>query len=131
MVEHCSYVIVGGGIAGVTAAETLRNEEPSAEITVIADTPLPAYYRPALKDYLAGRVTEDTLYVRRRSFYADLGIHFMLDRAVVERPTSFFKLIFDDGRTVCGQLRASMRCMPWSMSSPPPERSGSARHSRS
>src|SRR6266566_901853 len=82
MVEHCSYVIVGGGIAGVTAAETLRNEEPSAEITVIADTPLPAYYRPALKDYLAGRVTEDTLYVRRRSFYADLGIHFMLDRAV-------------------------------------------------
>src|SRR2546421_409289 len=82
MVEHCSYVIVGGGIAGVTAAETLRNEEPSAEITVIADTPLPAYYRPALKDYLADRVTEDTLYVRRRSFYADLGIHFMLDRAV-------------------------------------------------
>ena len=59
MVERLSYVIVGNGIAGVTAAETVRQEQPSAEITIIAETPTPACHRPSLKDYLAGRVEED------------------------------------------------------------------------
>lgn len=81
MTERCSYTIIGNGIAGITAAETLRNEDASAPITVIADHPLPVYTRPALKDYLAGRVSEEDLYARRRSFYADHNIHFVFDRA--------------------------------------------------
>lgn len=59
MTERCSYTIIGNGIAGITAAETLRNEDASAHITVVADHPLPVYTRPALKDYLAGRVNEE------------------------------------------------------------------------
>lgn len=82
MAERCSYIIIGNGIAGITAAETLRNEDASAEITVIADHPLPVYTRPALKDYLAGRTGAEDLYARRRSFYADHDIHFVFDRAV-------------------------------------------------
>ncbi len=54
MAEQLSYVIVGNGIAGVTAAETLRAEDSSVDITVIADHPYPVYNRPALKDFLAG-----------------------------------------------------------------------------
>lgn len=82
MVERLSFVIVGNGIAGVTAAETVRQEQPSAEITIIADTPIPACHRPLLKDYLAGRVEEDVLFARRPSFYADKGLRFLLDRVV-------------------------------------------------
>ena len=82
MVERLSYVIVGNGIAGVTAAETVRQEQPSAEITVIAETPTPACHRPSLKDYLAGRVEEDVLFARRPSFYADQGLRFLPDRVV-------------------------------------------------
>lgn len=61
MAEQQSYVIIGNGIAGATAAEVLRAEDSVAAITVIADDPFPVYYRPALKDYLAGRVREDKL----------------------------------------------------------------------
>lgn len=82
MVEHLSYVIVGNGIAGVTAAETVRQEQPSAEITIIAETPTPACHRPSLKDYLAGRVEEDVVFARRPSFYADQGLRFLPDRVV-------------------------------------------------
>jgi len=32
-----SYVIIGDGIAGASAAETLREEAPDAEITVLTD----------------------------------------------------------------------------------------------
>jgi NADPH-dependent 2,4-dienoyl-CoA reductase/sulfur reductase-like enzyme/pSer/pThr/pTyr-binding forkhead associated (FHA) protein len=80
MPGQISYLIIGNGIAGVTAAEILRSEDPAADITVIADDPFPVYYRPALKDYLAGRVREDKLWARPNSFYQDHRIRFMSDR---------------------------------------------------
>lgn len=75
-------MIVGNGIAGATAAELVRMEAPNAAIMVIADDPFPVYYRPALKDYLAGRVHEDKLWARPGSFYQDHNIHFLADRVV-------------------------------------------------
>jgi NADPH-dependent 2,4-dienoyl-CoA reductase/sulfur reductase-like enzyme/pSer/pThr/pTyr-binding forkhead associated (FHA) protein len=77
-----TYVIVGNGIAGVTAAEILRLEDSAANIIVVADDPFPVYYRPALKDYLAGRVREDKLWARPTSFYQDHNIHFVKDRVL-------------------------------------------------
>src|SRR5713226_450357 len=77
-----TYVVIGNGIAGVTAAEILRSEDSAADITVIADDPFPVYYRPALKDYLAGRVHEDKLWARPNSFYQDHRIRFLADRVV-------------------------------------------------
>jgi NADPH-dependent 2,4-dienoyl-CoA reductase/sulfur reductase-like enzyme len=82
MLERRSYVIIGNGIAGITAAETLRAENPLAEITLVADNAEPVYYRPALKDFLAGRVGQESLYMRPRTFYADNNVRFLLDRAV-------------------------------------------------
>lgn len=77
-----SYLIVGNGVAGVTAAEILRAEDSAADITVVADDPFPVYYRPALKDYLAGRVREDKLWARPSSFYEDQRIRFLSERVV-------------------------------------------------
>ena len=82
MAEQLSYLIVGNGITGVTAAEILRNENSAAEITVIADDPFPVYYRPALKDYLAGRVHTENLWARPTSFYQDQNIRFVAGRVM-------------------------------------------------
>ena len=76
MAEQQSYVIIGNGIAGATASEILRVEDSAADITVIANDPFPVYYRPALKDYLAGRVYEDKLWARPNSFYQQQNIRF-------------------------------------------------------
>ncbi|QBD80005.1 FHA domain-containing protein [Ktedonosporobacter rubrisoli] len=76
------YLIIGNGIAGITAAEILRAEDSAALIAVIADDPFPVYYRPALKDYLAGKIREDKLWARPRSFYQDNNILFHADRVV-------------------------------------------------
>jgi NADPH-dependent 2,4-dienoyl-CoA reductase/sulfur reductase-like enzyme len=82
MAERFSYVIIGNGIAGVTAAETLRTEDALADIAVIADNPLPVYNRPALKDFLAGRASENTLWMRPKSFYQDHQIRFYMEHVV-------------------------------------------------
>lgn len=97
MAERVSYVIVGNGISGVTAAEILRAENATATIAVIADDPFPVYYRPALKDYLAGRIHEDKLWARSTSFYQDHNIHFLPGRVKQVLPQQH-SLQLQDGR---------------------------------
>ncbi len=75
-------MIVGNGIAGVTAAETLRAEDGAASITIIAADTVPVYYRPALKDFLGGRVPAEKLWARPRSFYQDMRIQYIADQVV-------------------------------------------------
>ncbi len=77
-----SYVIVGNGIAGVTAAETLRAEDGAASITIIAGDTHPVYYRPALKDFLGGRLGGEKLWARSHSFYHDLRVRYIADQVV-------------------------------------------------
>lgn len=80
--ERRSYLIIGNGIAGVTAAETLRAEDGEAQITLVASDAQPVYFRPALKDYLAGRVPQQKLWARPASFYQEAGIQCIADRVV-------------------------------------------------
>src|SRR5258708_35258611 len=71
------FVIVGNGITGITAAETLRAADPACAITMIADDPSPVYYRPALKDFLGGRLSVEKLWARPTTFYRDQQIRFV------------------------------------------------------
>ena len=87
MGKQSEYVIIGNGIAGVTAAETLRIEDATCLITIVADEPFPVYYRPALKDYLGGHVPEEKLWARPSTFYKQQRIRFMSGRAVAIYPT--------------------------------------------
>ncbi len=82
MTASQSFVIIGNGIAGATAAEVLRTEDSAAEITVIADEPNPVFYRPALKDYLGGKIREEKLWARPISFYPQRQVRFVTDRVV-------------------------------------------------
>src|SRR5689334_1228258 len=84
--QRISYVIIGSGIAGITACEVLRAEDAAAAITVVSDDPFPVYYRPALKDYLGGRVREDQLWARSSSFYQQQQVRFLANRMVGLQP---------------------------------------------
>jgi len=83
-------MIIGNGITGVTAAEILRSQEPTSAITVIADDPFPVYYRPALKDYLAGHMPEEKLWARPNTFYAQQHVRFIPEHVVGIRAAEHF-----------------------------------------
>src|SRR5438132_1056146 len=93
MNKQLSYLIIGNGIAGVTAAEILRAEDTTSSITIIADDPFPVYYRPALKDYLGGRVNEEKLWARPSTFYQEQRIRFVPGRVMgINTVQSFVQL---------------------------------------
>jgi NAD(P)H-nitrite reductase large subunit len=59
------HVIIGGGPAGVIAAETIRKQAPHDNITIISDEAVPAYSRMAIPYLLIGNVKEDGTYLRK------------------------------------------------------------------
>jgi NAD(P)H-nitrite reductase large subunit len=58
------YVIVGNGVSGTTAAETLRKNDPECSITLLADEPYPLYNRVALPPYLKHRTPREKVFLR-------------------------------------------------------------------
>jgi NAD(P)H-nitrite reductase large subunit len=59
------HVIIGGGPAGVIAAETIRKQAPYDNISIISDEAVPAYSRMAIPYLLMGNVKEDGTYLRK------------------------------------------------------------------
>ena len=59
------HVIVGGGPAGVVAAETLRKADPAAEITVFCGEAEPPYARMAIPYLLKGDIDESGTHIRK------------------------------------------------------------------
>jgi NADPH-dependent 2,4-dienoyl-CoA reductase/sulfur reductase-like enzyme len=57
-----SYIIIGTGIAGFSAAQTLRSLDPAADIKLIGDDPHGFYSRPGLAYYLSGEIPEKQLF---------------------------------------------------------------------
>lgn len=68
------HVIVGNGIAGVSAAETIRRMDPHASIVLIAGETFRPYSRPMISMVLEGAVGPDRLPIRPESFYQSLNI---------------------------------------------------------
>lgn len=72
-------VVVGAGQAGASCVAKLRSEGFSGAITLIGAETVPPYQRPPLsKAYLLGTMTQERLYLRPESFYAEQDISLRL-----------------------------------------------------
>ena len=78
-----NFVIVGNGAAGIAAAEAIRKLDQDSPITILSEEPCHYYSRIRLIDYLAGKVEEDGLLLKRPEWYQSQGIEVRLgERAV-------------------------------------------------
>ena len=56
------YLIIGSGVAGVSAADEIRKLDPDGMITIFNGEPFPYYYRAAISFYMKGEIAEDELF---------------------------------------------------------------------
>jgi 3-phenylpropionate/trans-cinnamate dioxygenase ferredoxin reductase component len=83
MTTQPSFIIVGGGLAGAIAAQTLREEGFDGRITVLGEEPHRPYERPPLsKDYLQGKADRDSIFAHPEPWYADHAVELRLGTAV-------------------------------------------------
>jgi nitrite reductase (NADH) large subunit len=76
-------LIVGGSIAGHTAAQTARALDPMAQITLVTDEPHTFYNRLNLTRFLAGEVTRDALFDYAPAWYAEQHVEVLTKTSVI------------------------------------------------
>jgi NAD(P)H-nitrite reductase large subunit len=77
------YVVVGSGIAALSAAEVIRQRHPAAAITMVSEEPHNIYSRPGLAYLLRGDVPEKQLTIRTADDLRQLNlkrINFRVER---------------------------------------------------
>jgi 3-phenylpropionate/trans-cinnamate dioxygenase ferredoxin reductase component len=92
------YVIVGAGLAGAKAAETLRREGFDGGVVLVGAEDERPYERPPLsKEYLRGESGRERIFAHDEGFYAEHDIDLRLRRTVVGLDTSSRELELDGG----------------------------------
>jgi NADPH-dependent 2,4-dienoyl-CoA reductase/sulfur reductase-like enzyme len=80
------YVIVGCGVAGLSAAESIRKHDPSGRIVMITEDPHGFYSRPGLAYVLNGLLPEDQI----RTDYGDtleaIGVETVVEQVKAVQP---------------------------------------------
>lgn len=101
MTSTKTILIVGGGLAAATAAETLRAEGFDGRIQLIgAESHLP-YSRPPLsKEYFTGKAERDTIFVHPAAWYAEHDIEIESGNPVVSIDPAKHHVVLADDRTV-------------------------------
>jgi 3-phenylpropionate/trans-cinnamate dioxygenase ferredoxin reductase component len=95
-----TFVIVGAGLAGAKAAETLRDEGFAGRLVLAGDEAELPYERPPLsKQYLTGEAERDSAHVRPREFYAERDIE-LITAAATELDVVEHRVALADGRVL-------------------------------
>lgn len=95
-----SVVIVGGGAAGLVAADTLRREGYQGSLTLISADESAPYDRPNLsKEYLSGEAGDDWIPLRSPEYYKEHSIDLALNARVTKLDTSGRRVEVEGGKT--------------------------------
>jgi len=68
------YLIIGGGIAGTTCAETLRSKDTNAKIVILDSEKHPLYSKVLIPTYLKGKVSREKVFLRSVAQYQSQNI---------------------------------------------------------
>jgi len=98
-VQPSSIAIVGGGAAGLAAADMLRREGYNGPVTMISADSAPPCDRPNLsKDFLAGNAPAEWIPLRPPEWYADRKIALILNSRAISLNTKEKLLTAEDGK---------------------------------
>jgi NADPH-dependent 2,4-dienoyl-CoA reductase/sulfur reductase-like enzyme/nitrite reductase/ring-hydroxylating ferredoxin subunit len=96
-----SVTIIGGGAAGLAAADALRREGYSGAITIISADPFAPYDRPNLsKDFLMGTAPAEWTPLRGSDYYAERKIELLLDARVQSLDQKLRTVQLESGRKI-------------------------------
>src|SRR5713226_5815102 len=94
-----SVVIVGGGAAGLAAADMLRREGYDGPLTIVSADASPPVDRPNLsKDYMAGTAQEEWIPLRPTDYYRDRQIDLLLHSRVSSLDTERRRIVLESGK---------------------------------
>ena len=76
------YLIIGNGIAGLSATEEIRKKDSDASILIVSSEKPSTYWRTRLSDLISKDFNDDDLYVKKEPWYSERHIDEKLQTAV-------------------------------------------------
>lgn len=99
--ERADFVLLGGGLASATAAETLRREQAPGSILIVSDEAIAPYHRPPLsKQVLRDAEAEARIAINPPAFYLDNAIGLRLDARAVAIDTTAHSITIATGERI-------------------------------
>jgi NAD(P)H-nitrite reductase large subunit/ferredoxin len=93
-------VVIGAGVAGVTAADELRRELPEAELTLIGDEPYAFYNRMGITRLVSESVSIESLYLNRDDWAESRRIDYRRGLPVTAIDRENREVVLADGERV-------------------------------
>ncbi len=69
--KSVDFLIVGGGVTGTTAAQTIRGLRPDSSVVILSDEPYELYSRILLTSYIRGEATREQVFLKRNEWYQE------------------------------------------------------------
>ncbi|MCF6462635.1 NAD(P)/FAD-dependent oxidoreductase [Clostridium sp. Cult1] len=95
--EKVKYLIIGNGIAGLSAAKEIRNNDKQGTITMISSESYHTYYRVRLTECLSKDFKDEELLVNKDKWYEEKDIKVLLNKIVEKIDVDKSKVRLDDG----------------------------------
>ncbi len=95
-----NVVIIGNGVAGVTAARVVRDRAPDAAVSIYAREPHHYYYRPRLPEVVAGELAISDILANPPEWYSSRRIDVHLSTPVASVDAAGRRIRLGDGTAV-------------------------------
>jgi NAD(P)H-nitrite reductase large subunit len=93
-------VIIGNGIAGTTAADTLRKNDPNCSIHLLTNEPYPLYNRVSLPRFLQGVLVEQKVMIRDFAWHEQRNIRLITETMVTQVDTEAKTVTTESGQAL-------------------------------
>ncbi len=95
--QRAEHLIIGGGVAGTVAAETIRTKQPDARIVIVSAEDHPLYSRVLLPNYIKGKIPREKVFLRQWPQYGAKGIEVLRGRRMTSFDPAAHTATLDDG----------------------------------
>ena len=99
--SHADVLLIGGGVAAVRCARTLRRNGFTGSILLVGDEPMPPYNRPPLsKELLREDLPDELVLAEPESWYRRRSVDLRLGTRVERLDAAGRQAVLDDGTVV-------------------------------
>lgn len=100
--KNTKYLIIGGGVTGTIAAETIRQKDQKADIAIVSDEPYRFYSRIMLSKpaFFLGKISFDKIWLKTEEWYRENNIELLAGRKAIKLDAVKKTVILDNGEEI-------------------------------
>ncbi|MBI2023533.1 NAD(P)/FAD-dependent oxidoreductase [Candidatus Giovannonibacteria bacterium] len=96
------YLIIGGGVAGTTAAESIRKKDPAGSIAIVSEEPFRLYSRIMLSkpNFFLEKISFEQVWLKTEAWYKENNIEFYAGKRALNLNTAEKKVTLQDNEVL-------------------------------